>query len=579
MKLPRTARVDHRVGAARALLHACLDARDHRPIAAALGTLRLPRALRTDDDLMALAALAMAETFGWIGGARAAGVRAALRAALAGAADDAVAGAGADTVLAWSTAAGEWCEREGLDEPFSRLQPRAAAADARAQASWRVHWRIASAWHHESFGRRHEVVPLLQEAGRIAGAAGDAHLKAAAGLHLARLALAHRDAGDALEQARRALEAAGGEADAPLTHADAADVAARVALARGDFHAALHQARRCHALAQSAGATPAYCVTYRLNEAYALAGLGDFADAVRLTSDLAAVRQPVHLAERLDLLARLLELMRAQYAGEPTDRDALAAVVRRLRELQWPGVLAVLPLPLARLWAQALQLRVEPRWIAASIRGRDLPPPALCWPAAWPWAVRIEVLGAFSCRNDTGSIVGPAPTKAASRPLELLRRVAVQGGFEGIAVDVLAAALWPGEGREGRTKAFEVTLARARKLLGAADALMLNDRRVRLNPRRVWLDRVALEAELDRVLACRGADPARRRAHWNEALALWRGPLLADAAPAPWIDAARQRLRSRLAAALLTDAPLEGHRARCLRALAADPGIEPLLAA
>lgn len=553
--------------AAQALLLAHLEACDYRPCVDAAAALAVPPAAVDDGSLFALAAAAVAETFGLLDRDRAAATRAALRQALAGGADRALGAAAPDAVLAWCAAAGEWCEREGLDGEFSRLQPWAARADAGAGAAWRIGWRVASAWHHESFGRTAEVARLLTEAAAIAAA--DPRWLPVVALHQARLALARSDTAAALDFARRALDGSG-EAEAPLRHADAADVAARVALTCGDPHHALHNARRCLGLALAAQAPPAYCVTFRLNEAYALVGLGAHAEGAALMRELSLIAQPRHLRERLELLACLLALHGELAAGRRPAPEPLRPAMRRLRELQWPGVLALLPQVPARLWAAALEAGVETEWVLASIRRRDLAPPALCWPAAWPWAVRLRVLGAFECELDGGSAGGG---KAARRPLELLRRLALQGGFDGLASDTLATAMWPGEAREGRGKALEVTLARLRRLLGSADAVLLHDQRLRLNARRVWLDRVAFEQALAALAAAGAGADEQRQARWHEALALWRGPALDGEPGSAWLEAARERLRARLAAALLADADLPGHRARCLQALAADAGI------
>jgi hypothetical protein len=101
-------------------------------------------------------------------------------------------------------------------------------------------------------------------------------------------------------------------------------------------------------------------------------------------------------------------------------------------------------------------------------------------------------------------------------------------------------------------------------LLGQADAVLLHERRLRLNPRRVWLDTALLERTL-------GARPAQADTDWNGTLTLWRGVPLADEPDAPWLAAWRRCHRMRMAAALLAAAALPGHRARCLRAVAADP--------
>jgi hypothetical protein len=165
-----------------------------------------------------------------------------------------------------------------------------------------------------------------------------------------------------------------------------------------------------------------------------------------------------------------------------------------------------------------------------------------------------------------GADLAASGGKASGKPLALLRRLAVEGGYEGISADLLAAALWPGEGREGRDKALEVTLARLRRLLGRADAVLMHDRRLRLNPQRVWLDRVALERLLGGRVSAAASD-------WPAVWALWRGPMLAGEPGVPELEAARDGLRARMAAALHADSVHPGHRARCLRALAVDPAL------
>lgn len=575
---PRVARDDP----ARRLLGAHFEARSFAPCRAAAPRIALPARLGSDADLLALAALAIAQTFGLLDAERAGQVGETVRESLDGGADRALAAASAETVLTWCTAMNEWCERNGLDREFSRLQPRAAIADADpgASAAARVHWRVAAAWHQEAFCRRAEVAALLDEAEAMAAQAGDLGLQVVVWLHRARLALSRSAPEKALALARRAAAHAS-ERESPLWLADAADITARAALMQGDMHRALHQARRAVALAEIAQATPAYAMTYRLYESYALLGLGAYDEALALIRELAARHQPSFLTERQRLLARIYALVRDDHSGRwsESSRTELAAVVGRLRELAWPGVLALLPQLVARLWARALDAGIETDWVRASIRNRDLPPPEPSWPAAWPWDVRVSVLGTFSCVVDGRELDAGPSGKAAAKPLALLRRLAVEGGHDGVAADALARALWPGEGREGRDKALETTLSRLRRLLGRADAVLLHERRLRLNPQRVWLDSAALARQLDRLQrpARAGAPEVDAERAWDAALALSRGPLLADEGDAPWIEPARDRLRARLAAALHDHAKREGHRARCLRAIAADPALERLL--
>jgi hypothetical protein len=557
--------------AARILLRTHLDGRSWQPCVAAAAVIDVPSIVSGPVELRAVAALAIAQTFDVLDADRSRRAEALVRAALADSADAVLEGADADDRLAWCIAAAEWCERNGLDHAFARLEAVAAADDARAAVWARVHWRIAAAWHHEAFCRRGDCDALLAEAEAIADGADEIGLRVNAWLARARLALSRSAPGTAVALARRAAD----EADprtAPLWLADVADIEARSALLVGDMHRALHRARQATALGERAGAPPAYTMTYRLYEAYALLGLGAYDDAVALARTLAAIALPGWLTARIGLLAQLFALVRADRSGPWTDRETavLAAAVARLRTLDWPGVLAVLPAAVAGLWARALDAGIETAWIRASISARQLDPPEGCVSEDWPWAVRVRVLGSFVCTSEGQELARPG--KTAAKPLALLRRLAVEGGFDGMAAEMLAEALWPGEGREGRDKALEVTLARLRRLLGHADAVLVQERRLRLNPKRVWVDRIALDQVLDRLPPVGGTDASARGLLWSRAFSLLRGPLLAGEPDDEWLAAARRRLRLRMGAALGATAADDGHAQRCLRIDGVDPG-------
>lgn len=559
---------------AKRLLRAHQQERRYDDCIAAAAALRVPNGVTGtgEEPLLVLAALALAETFGLLTPERGSRVTALVRRALAGEADASLETSAPGIVLAWCAALAEWCERNGEDVPFHRLRARAEAEEHRAAPADRVHWHIAAAWHHEAFGRRRDSAELLGQAETLA-LQGDAEgLAPVVRLHQARLALVHSDA----ERARALADAVLADADpvaAPLRRAGALDVRGRLALLHGDAHEALHDARRAFALAEAGSAPPAYTVTYRLIETYALLALGAFEDASALGRALAEGALPRQLSERLQVLASLFELARADATGWRADDDErLAAAMGQLRELQWPGVFALQPRVLARLWARALHAGVEEAWIRASIRSRRLPPPEPSWPHGWPWAVRVRVLGAFACEVD-GQTLSASPGRVAARPLMLLRRLAAEAGHEPMPVDAIAYALWPGEGREGRYKALETTLARLRRLLGHADAVLLSERRLRLNPERVWLDHTALLRELDRI---EGADDASESA-WASVLALYRGPLLSEDEPEPWLRERGHALHLRLAAALARAGADGGHRARVLRLAAVDPALRELV--
>ena len=144
-------------------------------------------------------------------------------------------------------------------------------------------------------------------------------------------------------------------------------------------------------------------------------------------------------------------------------------------------------------------------------------------------------------------------------------------------VDAVAETLWPGDGREGRQKAFDITAARLRRLLGSDTAVSIIDHRVRLNGQCVWVDAQALNERLHECEAAAAGSQAAT-ASLEVALALYRGPLL-EHSHEPWAVAARERVRARLAATLLRaarwpDVSASQVREWTLRVTSADPQIE-----
>lgn len=485
----------------------------------------------------------------------------------------------ADVALMLACALGEVCERNGDDAGFATMQAQMAGVQARGNASpfWRGHWAIVCAWHLSSFAKRHEAMALLAEAQALALAHGLRELGATADLQCARLTAWDGDPAQVLAMADRAASA-GDALRTPLWFADRADVRCRIALRVLDFHAAVGHGRRAVGYLQAGHVWPGYQVTYRINEAYALLGTGAYDDAI---VHLAALRErphPAHLTARLECLSLLATLIAADRVGpwDASHQAALADAIRLLRELEWPNTLPSLPGHVARLFVRALETGVEVEWVRAAIRTRNLPAPPRA-PESWPWAVRVRALGGFEVSTEHGRTHDGR--KAASKPLELLRLLAAHG-HEAVRVDLIAESLWPGDGREGRQKAFDVTVARLRRLLDCDAALIVYDHRARLNGEIVWTDVQALSDHLARGEAA-AAGSADAGAAFDAALLLYRGACLADSTQ-PWAHAAARPLRARLAAALLRelrsgDAGTTQRREWILRATAADPALGALL--
>jgi len=479
----------------------------------------------------------------------------------------------ADVALMLACALGEICERNGDDAGFATLQAQMAGVLAGGNVSpvWRGHWAIVCAWHLSSFARHHEAMALLAEAQELALAHGLRSMGAAADLQWARLAVWEGDPAQALAMADRAASA-GDPSRTPLWFADQADVRCRVALRALDFHAAVGHGRRAVGYMQAGRVWPGYQVTYRVNEAYALLGIGAYDEAVACLAALRERPHPPYLTARLECLSLLATLIAADRADtwNATHQAALADALRLLRELEWPHTLPSLPGHVARLFVRALATGVEVEWVRTAIRTRKLPAPPQA-PESWPWAVRVRTLGSFEVSSEGGR-TGDGH-KAASKPLDLLRLLAAHG-HEAVRVDAIAESLWPGDGREGRRKAFDVTVARLRRLLDCEAAVIVHDQRARLNGEIVWTDVRAFADHLAATEAA-SAGSADASAALDAALALYRGACLADSAQ-PWALAAAIRLRERLAAALLRElrsanAETTLRHERLLRANAADP--------
>lgn len=482
-----------------------------------------------------------------------------------------------DVSLALACALGELCERHGEDAEFELLFAQVASLEKQPDASpfWRGHWAITAAWHLSAFAKVDEARERLVLAQQLAAEHQLPGLAAVAALQRARLVECTSDPAAALALAAQAA-AAGDAASTPLWWADQADVRCRVALRAGDFHAALGHARRALGHLQMSGAWPGYQVTYLVQEGYALIGCGNAEEAAGRFQGLSEMQLPRYLAARLRCLADLTALIAVgqRQGWHALPNAALARVMRTLRELEWPGVLPLLPLHIGQIFCQALVHGTETDWVRSAIRTRRLAAPAGA-PETWPWSVTIRALGGFEVGTDDGGAPGRSAEgrKAASKPLELLRYLACRGN-EASSTESVARELWPGDGREGRQKAFEVTVARLRRLLGHDAALLVQDHGIRLNADCVWIDVQALNDRLtEHEHAPAGSTIAS--AALEAALKLYRGACLALSEQA-WALAAAERSRARLAAALLREARDPGTaRARewQLRAQSADPGI------
>jgi len=163
--------------------------------------------------------------------------------------------------------------------------------------------------------------------------------------------------------------------------------------------------------------------------------------------------------------------------------------------------------------------------------------------------VRIRSLGRFGVQRDERSLT--SSTKARhQRHLEILQALIALGG-RGVHVELLSEALWPEADGDKAQSSFDVTLHRLRKMIELKDVILVNNRRVTLNNKLVWVDVWEFECSVNDAenLLERINEPG---ALWELArnqqrlLSLYQGAFLEGESAGPWSLPLRERLRSKL---------------------------------
>ncbi|MEZ0115589.1 putative ATPase/DNA-binding SARP family transcriptional activator [Catenulispora sp. EB89] len=159
----------------------------------------------------------------------------------------------------------------------------------------------------------------------------------------------------------------------------------------------------------------------------------------------------------------------------------------------------------------------------------------------------VSILGPLEIRLD-----GAPVALGGARLRTLMSRLALDAG-RAVTVSALIDALWADEPPEGAANALQSLISRVRKVLGDPALLAAAPGGYRLAIAPESVDAVRFE-NLSRSgrEALRADDPSAARATLREALALWRGPALADVADAAFAVAPAARL-DELRLAALTD--------------------------
>ena len=327
-------------------------------------------------------------------------------------------------------------------------------------------------------------------------------------------------------------------------------------LRRGEFDRVLELTRLMLALCEDHAVPERDRAGYVEQRAHALTGLGRHAEAV---ATLEALR-PTQPAGQGQVLEAIIAMARAVHAladhanqGQAhtlAHTQALAAI-ELSAAVGFGRFLMSFPQWAARIAAIGLGAGVHTEFLTRCIRERRLPPPnPHC--AAWPWALRVRVLGGFQVQRE-GANLGGEPGKVARKPMELLALLAAHPA--GLDSETLIDALWPSLEAEAPKSSLEMATSRLRKALDLPDAVRVADGRVALNPTLVWCDVAAFEA------AAQAGDAAA-------ALALHAGPLLQGERVVGLMAQARTRLAAQLVAVVLQTATTWRQAGRSDEALA-----------
>jgi ATP/maltotriose-dependent transcriptional regulator MalT/DNA-binding SARP family transcriptional activator len=357
---------------------------------------------------------------------------------------------------------------------------------------------------------------------------------------------------EASSQALRKL-AATTNFDNPLDASHYHLLASFDARCRDDFAASLEHARISQKTVVEGGAPfPLAWGLYNLSQAlFEIGNIAEARDPLEKSIQIALMMKSVMLEFSCLLLKALLAF------SEKSDESERAGLELLGRALALGKAHAIMNIggwrrkTLARLCAGALDAGIEREFARQLIIAHRLVPDD---PAAvsetWPWPLRIITLGGFDLLKD-GKRAGSG-RKVQHKPLLLLKALIAFGGSE-VPEEKISDLLWPDSEGDAAHSAFSTTLQRLRALVGNDEALLLNERRLSLDPRFCSVDAWSFERMHERAEALwRGvhARSGREREgdayrHGEKALELYQGYFLPGDIGEAWTAAYRERLRSK----------------------------------
>ena len=168
----------------------------------------------------------------------------------------------------------------------------------------------------------------------------------------------------------------------------------------------------------------------------------------------------------------------------------------------------------------------------------------------WPWMFRIYTMGRFGLAKFGTKM--PHTAEKKTKPLALLKALLAFGGRKVSELNIMDT-LWPEADGDKARRSFDTTLFRLRSLLGAPEAILLQQGKVTINPHYCWVDVWAFERLLssaEALLKENGDNTVQANAIADKAFRLYHGPFLAQENDEHWTIPMRERLQSRFERAI-----------------------------
>ncbi len=161
----------------------------------------------------------------------------------------------------------------------------------------------------------------------------------------------------------------------------------------------------------------------------------------------------------------------------------------------------------------------------------------------WPYPIRIKTLGSFEVYINDKPL--PLTGQSQQKPFEMLKAIIALGG-ENIQCEKVSDLLWPEADGDMAYKVFTTTLQRLRKTLDNKEAIILDDGKISLDPRYIWIDIypfMGLSEQAETQIKDKKTDMGEIEKLAQKAIMLYRGHFLEKDRESPWILPLRERLK------------------------------------